>query len=178
MKKLAVLFVCCLMSYAYCLSQDFTPPAPPKPAKPPFWSWDKVYVGGGLGMWFGNPTFVNVAPNIGYKITERYSAGLGVRYLYIDDRFYNYKLNIYGGSIFNRLIITDFLFAHAEYELVKVIEQASSTSFNLENVWVGGGYRQVTGNSALNVMVLWNLNDKPYNPEPNPQIRIGMNIGL
>jgi hypothetical protein len=160
--------------------QDFTPPAPkPVPEKKkPFWSRDKVYVGGGLGLQLGTTTMINVAPDIGYKITKKYSAGVGIRYIYLADNYYNYKLNIYGASVFNRFLITDYLFAHVEYELLNVTEPSSRTNFSLENVWVGGGYRQVAENSAFYVVALWNLNDTPYNPFPNPQIRLGFNVGL
>ncbi len=185
MKKIEVKKI--ILHIAYCLlllptaafSQDFNPPVPkPEKEKKPFWSWDKVYGGGGIGLQFGNITLVNVAPDIGYKITERYSAGIGIRYIYFADRFNNYKLNIYGGSIFNRLIVTDFLFAHAEYEILNGPWPGSQKRSNLHNVWVGGGLRQVVGNSSLNIMALWNLNDEPFNPFPNPQIRMGISIGL
>jgi|ERR1051325_4250581 hypothetical protein len=165
-------------------SQDFNPP-PPAPStdkeKQPFWSWDKVYMGGGLGLNFGSVTVINLAPDIGYKITERYSAGIGLRYIHISDRQYSppYVLNIYGGSVFNRLIVTDFFFLHGEYEALNgPWNPRSSTRFFLNNVWAGGGLRQVVGNSSLVVMALWNLNVEPYNPFPNPQLRMGINIGL
>jgi hypothetical protein len=172
------------LTSVYCLSQDFNPPAPKKESptekpKEPFWSWSRVYGGGGIGMQFGSITLVNIAPDIGYRITDRYSAGVGIRYIYFADRNYNYALNIYGASIFNRFIITDFLFAHGEYELLNgPWDPFSARRFNLNNVWVGGGLRQHVGNSSLNIMALWNLNDEKYNPFPSPQIRMGFSIGL
>jgi len=168
--------------FTSAFSQDFNPPIPkPEKEKKPFWSWDKVYAGGGIGLQFGTLTMVNIAPDIGYKITEKYSAGFGIRYIYFADRSMRppYELNIYGGSIFNRYIITDFLFAHAEYELLNgPWNPSSQRRSNLNNVWVGGGLRQLVGNSSLNIMALWNLNDTPANPFPNPQIRMGISIGL
>ena len=176
MKKI-LLFACCLLLTPNCFTQDFNAP-PPKPDKPPFWSWDKIYTGGGLGLQFGAVTLVNVAPDIGYKITERYSAGLGIRYMYFADNRYipPYKLNIYGASVFNRLIVTDFFFLHGEYEVLNGPWNNLGTRFNITNVWVGGGLRQGSENSSLNLMVLWNLNDEGY--LPNPQIRMGVSIGL
>ena len=179
MKKSALLFACCLLSGAYCLSQDFNPPDPKKPEKESFWSWHKVYSGGGLGFQFGTITLINIAPDIGYKITERYSAGIGIRYMYIADRRYSppFELNIYGGSIFNRLIVTDFFFLHGEYEVLNgPWNPYVAKRFNLNNVWVGGGLRQAGEGVSLTFMGLWNLNDEGY--LPNPQIRMGISIGL
>ena len=180
MRIFLIAFSFCLLSSTFCLSQDFTP-TEPKKQKKPFWSWDRVYMGGGLGLQFGTITLVNIAPDIGYKITERYSAGIGVRYIYFADKRYSppFELNIYGGSVFNRFIVTSFLFLHAEYELLNgQWNPYSSKRFNLNNVWVGGGLRQAFGNSSFNIMALWNLNVEPYNPFPNPQIRAGISLGL
>ena len=182
MKKIYLLFVYCLLPAVYCISQDFNPPVPkPEKEKKPFWSWDRVYGGGEIGLQFGSVTLVNVAPDIGYKITDRYSAGIGIRYIYFADRRYSppSELSIYGGSIFNRFIVTDFLFLHGEYEVLNgPWIPYDPKRFNLNNVWVGGGLRQVVGNSSLNIMVLWNLNQEDFNPFPNPQIRMGISIGL
>ena len=177
MKKTAAIFSFCILSAACCLSQDFSAPNP-KPAKEPFWSWDKVYSGGGIGFQFGTITLINVAPDIGYKITERYSAGVGLRYVYFADNSYNppFIINIYGASIFNRFIVTDFLFLHAEYEVLNGPWEYPNQRFNLNNVWVGGGLRQGSDHVFLNAMLLYNLNDNIY--LPNPQLRIGVSIGF
>lgn len=160
-------------------SQDFSAP-PPKPAvKEPFWSWDKVYWGGGLGLQFGSITYVNLAPDIGYRITKKYSAGIGIRYMYYADHSYTpaYELDIYGASVFNRFIVTDFFFLHGEYEVLNgPWNPFLNYRFNLTNIWVGGGLRTGGDKAALNLIVLWNLNDEGY--IPNPQIRMGISVGM
>ena len=178
MRRLLISLYIFLMSCTFCNSQDFTPAAP-VPEKKPFWDWDRVYMGGGIGLQFGVVTFVNVAPDIGYKITERYSAGVGLRYMYFADNTYSppFKIDIYGASVFNRFIVTDFFFLHGEYEVLNgPWNQNISTRFNITNVWVGGGLRQGGDGASLNLVVLWNLNDEGY--LPNPQIRMGISIGL
>lgn len=191
MKKSILFLSFSLLSTVLCLSQDFGPApkpvtttdpnTPPTKAKPPFWSWDKVYAGGGLGLQFGTFTLINIAPDFGYKITEKFSAGIGIRYIYIGDNSYNppYKLNIYGASVFSRYLLTSFLFAHAEYEVLNGPWNYNSDKRSfLTNVWVGGGLRQHAGNASMNIMALWNLNQTPNNPFPNPQIRIGISVGI
>ncbi|MBI4947048.1 MAG: hypothetical protein HY840_11685 [Bacteroidetes bacterium] len=168
-----------------CFSQDFTPQKPADSTaakgKPPFWSWDKVYGGGGLGLQFGTFTLINIAPDIGYKLTDKFSAGIGIRYIYLGDNTVvpTYKMNVYGASVFSRYLITDFLFAHAEYETLNgPWSYYNDRRSFLTNMWVGGGLRQHAGNASMNIMALWNLNDTPNNPFPNPQIRVGIGIGL
>ncbi len=192
MKKYFIAF-CFLFSSAYCFTQDFgaPTPAPQHPADTnktkgptPFWSKDKIYTGGGLGLSFGTITFINLSPIIGYKITPKYSAGIGITYIYIKDNRNTspYSLNIFGGSVFTRYLITQFFFAHAEYEVLEGNWDPyySSNRFLMENVWVGGGLRQHSGNSSVNIMALWNLTETPYSRAffGNPQLRIGIGIGL
>ncbi len=167
-------------------AQDFGTPAPapkPKQEPKPFPDWNKVYFGGGVGLWFGNrSSFVNLSPIVGYKITEKYSAGFGITYIYIQDRNYipPITLNAYGGNIFNRYLLTNFLFAHAEYEILNGNWKLTDQRFNLENVWVGGGLRQHAGNSSIMIYALWNVNETIYSRAyfPSPQIRMGIGIGL
>ena len=129
-------------------------------------------------MDFGTITTVNVSPVIGYKITERYSAGLGITYIYFSDKrtLPVYSQNIYGGNIFNRFMLFDFLFAHAEYEILNGDWLYNAKRFYINNMWVGGGLCQQSGNSSLGIMVLWNLLENDY--IKSPQIRIGVNIGI
>lgn len=178
LKKLLFVFSLALLAPALGYSQDFTPPEPAKPAKKPFWDWERVYFGGGLGLQFGSYTLVNVAPDMGYKVTERYSVGVGIRYMYFSDNTLKppYEIDIYGGSLFNRFIVTDFLFLHGEYEVLNGPWNYTGQRFNLNNVWVGGGLRQGSDRVFLNLVALWNLNDEGY--LPNPQIRMGISVGL
>jgi len=66
--------------------------------------WDRIYIGGNFGLQFGNYTIVDLSPQIGYRITDRLTSGIGITYMYLKytDPVYNfsYKTNIYGGSIF------------------------------------------------------------------------------
>ena len=182
MKKL-FLISCCLFLTASCFSQDFNPPKKDTTKqKPPFWNWDKVYAGGDAFAWFDQyGSFVNISPLVGYKITKKYSAGFGLRYIYLQDRRYTppEELSIYGGSLFNRFLVTDFFFLHAEYQVLNGPWNPYTTRrFNLNNVLVGGGLRQVSGNASMNIIGLWNLNVEPYNPMPNPEFRLGVTFGM
>ncbi len=148
---------------------------------------DKLYTGGGLGLQIGDYTLIQVSPILGYNITENLSVGIGATYQYTKYRQYNYDFvsNMYGGSIFGRYIIWRSIFAYAEDELLNIEyrEQVNNIIYkkrtNVNSLFVGGGVRQLVGeNSAMVLMLLWNLNETPYTPYNNPIIRIGFEIGL
>lgn len=151
------------------------------PAKKKF-DWNKVFIGGGLGLQFGTITLFDISPLIGYRFTDRMSAGIGVTYQYYryKDKFIDFTTNVYGGRLFGRYLITENLFAHAEYEVLSLETfDYLNNRINVVSVLVGGGYRQPIGSySYLNLMILWNLNESAYSPYINPIIRIGVNIGL
>ncbi|REJ81189.1 MAG: hypothetical protein DWQ44_11850 [Bacteroidetes bacterium] len=146
---------------------------------------NRIFTGGNIGLQFGNQTIIEVAPIVGYRITEKLSAGLGAKYLYYryKDAFINYSTDIYGGSVFTRYLITENLFAHLEYEILNLeIYDDLLRTFrrdNITSVFAGGGYRQMLGTrSSINIMLLYNLNESRHSPYQNPIIRIGFGIGF
>lgn len=182
MKKTILLFALILPSFALCFAQDSTsvPKAKSETNKKSSWDWDNVYMDGGLGLWFDQyGSIVNISPQFGYKLTDDFSVGAGITYMHISNKYYSppINFNIYGGSIFGRYLITDFLFLHAEYQPLNANWKFPyNKRFFINNVWLGGGLRQQSGNSSFSVIGLWNVNDEGY--IQNPQIRIGFGIGF
>ena len=145
--------------------------------------WDKVYFGGNFGLQFGTSTFIDLSPLMGYRITDKFSAGVGVTYQYYHykDRYYDLATNVYGGRIFGRYMFTDNLFGHAEYEYLNLeaFDFFPRRRVDVGSLLVGGGYIQRIGpNSAMVAMILYNLTESAYTPYQNPIIRIGFNIGF
>lgn len=147
--------------------------------------FDRLYFGGGLGLSFGSQTYVEIAPIVGYKVTERFSTGLGLKYIYskYHDDYFNYSSNIYGGGPFARFFVVEGLFLHAEYEWLNLeVPDPLSNRFyrdNISSVFLGGGYRQMIGSSsAFDILVLFNINESRNSPYTNPIFRIGFGIGL
>jgi len=152
---------------------------------------DRLYFGGSLGLQFGNVTYIEVSPIVGYRVTEKLRTGVGLRYIYYkyDDDFLirAYESSIYGGSIFGSYYILPNLFAHVEFEMLNLDvpnNVSNNGDYNLVREWiastmVGGGYAQsLGGRSALTIMLLWNLTEEQYTPYSNPVIRVGINVGL
>ena len=143
---------------------------------------DRFFTGGDLGLLFGNLTYINISPLLGFKVTKRYSIGIGVNYEYLRIAKINYSASIYGGRIFNQFLIIENLFAHVEYALLNI--EVQTGAFETERRWfglplIGGGIRQeLFGNSFLDLLILYNLNDSYLLPYPNPIIRVSVNVGL
>ncbi len=184
---LVILFGLFFLSSQTILAQD-TPPSPQAHINPPKAGfWDRAFTGGGIGLQFGSQTFVNVSPIFGYRLTDRFATGIGITYLYYSYEDYNpaysYSSSTYGGSIFSRYLILENLFAHVEYEMLRM-DVRNEVSLLLESrdvvsVLVGGGYRQMLGDrSSINLMLLYNLNETYYSPYQNPIFRLSFGIGI
>jgi hypothetical protein len=182
MKRIIILF-----SLMACISpmiaQVEPPPRTSSSNREPF--IDRLTFGGHLGLQFGNQTYVEVAPLVGYRITERLIAGIGLKYIYykFDDRYLVYSDHLYGGGPFARYLIFEELFVHVEHEVLnmRVYDYLTRTfqRKNISSVFVGGGYRQMIGdNSAIELMLLYNINESINSPYINPIFRVGFGFGL
>ncbi len=169
-------------------AQDFPPSSPNAHINPPRSGfWDRVFTGGGIGLQFGSQTFINVTPIFGYRLTDKLAAGVSATYMYYKYKDYNpaysYSSSTYGGSIFSRYLIFENLFAHVEYELLRMqIHDDFSRLLGTQDVisvLVGGGYRQMLGErSSINLMLLYNLNETSYSPYQNPILRLSFGFGI
>jgi hypothetical protein len=183
----ATALIVSLMLLAASLSAQNTVDLNPK-TKPPF--KDRLFYGGSLGLQFGNLTLIDVSPMIGYKITPKVGVGVSPTYKYYGYK-YNYggysineKANIFGGSIFGRVIIYQNFFAHAEYEYLtyKMKDEqysADAVKKDFQSLLVGAGYREpIADNAFMYLLVLWNLNETIDSPYTNPVLRAGFSIGF
>lgn len=140
---------------------------------------ERIFFGGEIGLQFGTMTFINLSPLVGYKITDRLSAGGGPKFIFYkyNDKQNAYSSSMYGGRVFGRYNLTQSLFAHAEYEVLN-LETHLMRRENVESIFVGGGFRQRMGqHSYLLVTVLWNINQTVDSPYINPVIRMEFLFG-
>ena len=137
-----------------------------------------------MELYFGNVTYLNLAPAFGYRITENWAIGPGIKYEYIN--YYGNKYNNYGGKIFTQYVFQENFFGHAEFEVLNVKDSEFVGNIKVRDfrrtigvLLVGAGYRQYIGDRAsADMMLLLNLNDNIYSPYHNPVIRVGFNIDL
>ncbi len=156
-----------------------------------------------LGLQFGTLTNIEVAPQIGYHITDRLVIGSGVQYTYFKQNAtpltpQSFSTHMYGIKAFTRfyLIVNaeqylpvnlfSDLFAHLEYETINAERRyfdapgfQDEGRFWMNHLFVGGGITQRMGSfSSLTIMALWNLNEGIASPYNNPLIRVGINLYL
>lgn len=141
---------------------------------------DKFFFGGSFGLQVGQVTYINVAPIVGYKVTDRYRVGVGLNYIFTN--FFGQKNNLIGGRLFQQFFVWKGVFAHAEYEFMDYPNgynnfgqptRGISNSFNL-----GAGYQQNFGRRAFsNIMILYNVihdkNNTIYNTPLSFRVTIG-----
>ncbi len=142
-----------------------------------------LYLGGGLGFTFGDVTIVDVSPIIGYRISDRFSCGVGFQYSYLNSTFYDVEISVYAVSIFGKFLINDNIFIQAESSQVNYTPYYQYS--NEDRIWssplyIGGGYReQIGGNSYVEIAVLYDvLEELPSYIQSNPMFRVGFSIGL
>lgn len=147
---------------------------------------NRIFTGGDFGLQFGSSTYILVAPLVGYRITEQFSAGITGKYIYysIKDDYagFDYSTNIYGGGVFTRYNVMEEIFLHAEFEALSMEVPISVYEMNrriVSGLFLGAGYRQFIGDySSLNLMILFDVIEDKYSPYTNPQVHIGFDFGL
>ena len=174
------------------------PQSKPKPEQKSL--WDRMYVGGNVGLQFGTITDIEVSPHVGYYIYPWLSAGVGITYEYYNQKasvFIPYiNTHIYGYNFFVQpALIQDMgktfgighgisLIGHIEYERLslerKYWERTSTLDegrFWLDSFLVGGGIKQAVGRrSSVYILVTWNLNETVNSPYSNPILKFGFDF--
>lgn len=163
---------------------DLSSPNPmaPKPAKPASRPIDNVFFGGNFGLQVGAVTYINIAPIVGYKITDRYRAGVGINYIYTN--YFGQAYHLIGGRIFQQFFVWKGIFLHAEYEFMDYPSGYTTTTGkplrNIANAFnVGAGYQQNFGRRAFtNVMLLYNVIHDPNNTIYNTPWSLRFTVGF
>lgn len=151
---------------------------------------ERIFYGGNFGLQFGTITDIQFSPLIGLWVLPRIGVAAGPNYRYYKDPFG--RTSIYGGrSYIQYLFLNDLnsiiplgvhlgMFLHSEYEILSLesafwkLHPYTTDRFITNTILAGAGISQYIGRrSALNLMVLWPLNDSGYGLYSNPEIRIG-----
>ncbi len=156
-----------------------------QPSKPAF--KDRLVFGGDFSLAFGNNTLVGISPQVGYKITDKWIAGVGLNYYYFSFNspgYVKYSTSMYGGNYFTRYHILDQLFVHTEFQGINVEYYESPFSNELTRGWVpiwyvgGGFYARIGSNAYLGATILIDLIEDHRSPWSNPVFRVGGMLGI
>lgn len=146
---------------------------------------ERLFFSGGLGLTFGDVTYIDLSPQVGYRFTEKFGAGVGATYIYYSWRQYDYSTSIYGGSVFGRYQVFNQVVAYSEFQQLNVDSYISrNPDGSSGRVWVpiwmvGAGYTSPPGSGlGFQLMVLWDVIEDINSPYQNPIIRAGISVGL
>ncbi|SNT12933.1 hypothetical protein SAMN05421640_2410 [Ekhidna lutea] len=150
---------------------------------------DRIYFGGGFGFSAGaDQTNLSLSPQVGYKITEKFSAGVGISYQYVKIKQPSISINNYGWSLFTRYNIVQQFFAYSEFErlsfeYVTGVDPVRKERTGYNSLLIGGGYaEQLGGRASFSLMALYNvLYDETDFPRPYNSpwvIRAGIGVGI
>ena len=145
-------------------------------------------------------TFIEISPVLGYRLTPKLQAGIGLSYIYANNLYGNYDPNTglltssywqsstaYGGRLYAEYDIAklgrSIIFAHAELEDLNVPYQDPTTykisRFWLESPYVGVGLREPLGNNVfLNASILLNANYNQFSKQNQLFDQIVERVGI
>lgn len=166
----------------------------------------RIIYGGGIGLGFANNVFaIAVSPIIGYRISERFAAGIGIGYQYYQandaiqyfnintglNEFYTIKTSIYTGSVWGRFIVWNNIFVQAEVEGNNLetfdIYYDNNSQFVVDkdritvpSILLGAGIRQpISERVSFLAAALYDVLQQPYSPyRGRIDIRFGVAVGF
>ncbi len=159
---------------------------------------DKLFTGGNVGLSFGNITYFNLSPLIGYRFSNLFAAGLQINGQYESVRYKDFsntvtrkeRYGMVGLGVFGRVYPIPQIFLHVQPELNFIMGKVKDYTTDPPNeqkyheqvpsFLVGGGYSQsIGGNSAFVIMILYDILQDDNSPYGNqPIFRVGVNLGL
>lgn len=144
---------------------------------------ENLVFGGAMGLQFGDFTFINMSPQVGYQFSDFFTAGAGINYIYSSIKTRNFQgnelfrenLGFAGANLFARLFPADFLFVSLQpevnYRWGKIKFKDGSPTMNMPSATVPsflvgagisvGGSR--TGRGTL-ISVQYDLAQDPRSP--------------
>lgn len=182
MKKL-LFSILLVLSVAGLNAQYLEKEPPPTPVQ-------RIFYGGNLDLAFGTVTQISLSPEVGYRITNRLSAGVGIDYMFVYSEEYNFKGSIFGGNAFASFTVIKSLgelipFLRTDMGIL-IYGQFSYTNMGKfyttlsgeEPMWIaspmlGIGFQiPVSQRSYMLLTIMYNFNETTYSLYSNPVVKI------
>ena len=193
--KKTILFValCAITIFAFAQDEE------PDEKKEKGFQKEKLFVGGNFGLTFGNYTLINVSPQIGYRFTDFFAAGVGINLQYVSwkDEYSNgdnskTSQTVTGLNVFGRIYpIKNFMIQVQPEENYlfgkqKYYQASTQTTFKnntdakiVPSLLLGGGLVIPSGRGAFITSVFYDVLQKDNSPYGNrPIVNFTYNVGL
>ncbi len=143
----------------------------------------RFFFGGDLGVQFGSLTAIDIAPTVGYTFHRMFKMGISFSFEYFAYNYYTptsverRRYFIYGGSVFARFYPIKYVYLHVEMMGLNQPRPGNDKRRWMAYPLVGLGYNQpVSEQAALQLQLLWNLNNSAESILANPIVSLGFNI--
>jgi hypothetical protein len=164
-----------------------------EPAEKTGFDRSKLFFGGNFGLSFGNYTFVNLSPQLGYRFNRIVAAGAGINFQYSSLKYrnpdYRETYSVTGLNIFGRVYPIEQILLQVQPEMnytwgkAKYYDGRPDFKINgryVPSLLLGGGAVIPAGRGgAFVAMVQFDVLNRPGNPYGNRAIyNFGFNAGF
>jgi hypothetical protein len=140
--------------------------------------WERVDVGGGLGLSISNDyTDILIAPSAIYNFNDYFALGAGLQYSNLKQKDY-YSSNLFGGSLIGLFSPIEEAQVSVELEEANVNTKYMDLGGNLKKsfwntaLYIGAGYRQENVTIGGRVNVLFDRDKDIYGSAFMPFVRV------
>jgi hypothetical protein len=145
----------------------------------------KLRYGGSFGAFFGQQTYIELNPKVGYQVNNRLVAGLGLNYIYFSVRDYGQKFvtHIYGPTVFAQYAIYSGLFAYGEFNAYNVSSYNPLPPYTAERIWIGSapigiGFYSGGQIGGVYLAALFDLINNPASPYYTGNFPVLLRVGF
>lgn len=145
----------------------------------------RLMYGGSFGAFFGQQTYIELSPKVGYKVNDRLVAGLGFNYIYFSVKDYGQKFvtNIYGPTVFAQYALISGLFAYGEFNAYNVATYNPLPPYDQNRIWIGSapvglGYYSGGQIGGVYLSILYDFINNPNSPYYNGGVPILLRVGF
>lgn len=129
---------------------------------------NRLVFGGSFGLSFGDYTTVNISPQLGYAITDKFVAGGGVSYNYYRYSHHDLSLHYWGMNVYARYHPLRYISLQLQPEIYGISGKRRGSSIDTRAVpvvLVGvGGILPVGYRSGLSIMLYYDLVQDDWSP--------------
>jgi hypothetical protein len=192
MKKTLVLLLCLFFATTVIKAQQRDEDAPKQGFQK-----EKLFFGGNFGLTFGDYTLINLSPQLGYRFTDFFAAGLGIngQYVSIKERNSNEDVitkssrGVVGLNIFGRVYPiknimlqvqpeANYVFGKIKYYLYPT-QTTNEGAAIAPSLLLGGGAVIPSGRGAMIISVFYDVLQDDMSPYgKRPVYNFGYNIGF